>query len=55
MPRAPRPPYCDLALSEGQLEPQTQRERVATAAGLGWGAVAVVHQAGGIKLVEGDR
>ena len=46
--------YCDLALSETRLEPQTQRERVATAAGLGWGGGAIAQQAG-TKLGERDR
>ena len=44
---APQPgAFYDLHPNEQQLEPQTQRERAATAIRLGYDGVAMVHQAG---------
>jgi hypothetical protein len=46
--------FYDLHVCESQLEPQTQRERVALALKLGYDGVALVHQAKA-TLTEQDR
>ena len=47
--------FYDLHVCEGQLEPQTQRERLALALRLGWDGVALVHQARAATLGDADR
>ncbi len=46
--------YYDLGVSDTQLEPSTQKERVAVALSLGYDGVALVHQASA-KLVPTDK
>lgn len=46
--------FFDLHVCESQLEPQTQRERVALALRLGFDGVGLVHQARA-TLAEQDR
>jgi hypothetical protein len=52
--RPPRGSYFDLHANEVQVEPQTQRERAATALKLGYDGIAMVHQAGP-KLGDSDK
>lgn len=47
-------PFWELCANEVQLEPQTQRERVAHAIRLGYDGVAIAHQAGP-RLADKDR
>lgn len=46
--------YYDLGVSDTQLEPSTQKERVAVALALGYDGVALVHQASA-KLASTDK
>ncbi len=46
--------FYDLHVCESQLEPQTQRERVAQALRLGFDGMGLVHQAKE-RLLEQDR
>lgn len=46
--------FYDLQANEAQLEPQTMRERAATAIKLGYDGIAFCHQAGA-TLTDKDK
>ena len=46
--------FYDLSVSDTQLEPETLKERVATALSLGYDGIATPHQASN-KLTNADK
>jgi len=50
----PKHQFSDLSVSDTQLEPQTQKERIAIASLLGYQNVAIPYQAA-TKLTVADK
>lgn len=51
---APKHKFFDLSVSDTQLDPETQKERVAVASSLGYAGVATPYQAA-TKLTPADK
>jgi hypothetical protein len=48
--KAPKHQFFDLSISDTQLEPETQKERIAIASSLGYANVATPYQAPADRL-----